>query len=258
MKIFITWIKEGGEHKTVFENCSAMKMGKSYLQGSWNVARKIRLARFIRKMIEEGTIVSGMKELCEESCRILRDMVGRRGTDEEEEEDEEVEEQEHYISELCLLKLIAEKKKVKEDELELLKQTLEEEKQKREEAERGRNEAEGRNGELEQQVKTLMEEIDQLKNPAQTPLHPSSVSTHNFRPITSLDKISLKFSDSDDIKREGNIIIHASNSWERRHCFIGGEMSSVCLCYNGIMLTLFIFYRESIGCMMYYLCVDYL
>ena len=86
----------------------------------------------------------------------------------------------------------------------------EEEKKKREEAE-------------EERMKKEMEVMGKEGR-----LHAPAPSPSNTEPITitSLDGISVIFPKSDEIKREGNTIIHhGSNSY--RNCFIGGEMISV-------------------------------
>ena len=76
----------------------------------------------------------------EEGCRILQESVGGRGGEEEEEEEE------RYMYELWLLKVRGEQKKLKEDEVsvlrrevERLRREVEEEKRKRLEAERERD-----------------------------------------------------------------------------------------------------------------------
>ena len=126
-----------------------------------------------------------------------------------------------------------EEKRMREEE----KRMREEEKAKREEEKRKREKAEQRNIELEKQVKSLEAEIAKLqRQPAPA-----------VRSITSLDGISVTFSDSDKIRREGNRIIHVNRY--QRHCFLGGEMQTVCVHWltNG-MRSVLIVSREFIGC----------
>ena len=125
--------------------------------------------------------------------------------------------------------------------LEQVEKEKEEEKKQRVEAERGRDEemrkrqeAEERNRHLEQRVAELIQMINKpkispppllfLSSRSPPPPHPPPLQV-----TTSLDGVSVKFSDSDKIRREGNRIIHDSNSYDPRHCFIGGEMQSVCV-----------------------------
>ena len=70
--MFVGWIKEGEEHKTAFENSAVMGMYLRQLKGRrWDVIRRIRLVRLIRRVIEEGIIGGGVKGMYEEGCRIL-------------------------------------------------------------------------------------------------------------------------------------------------------------------------------------------
>ena len=153
MTLFVGWIKEGEEHQRAFENSRVMQTGKVTLRGNWNVIRKARFVRLIRRMIEEGIIVKGVEEMYEEGCRILSEMErGREGREEEEEcEEEEEEEVERYMCELYLLRVRGEQKKMKESEVavlnkqvEDLRRKVEEETRRREEEKRRANEAERR------------------------------------------------------------------------------------------------------------------
>ena len=112
MKVFVAWIKEGEENQRAFEDSSVMKMGQRYLSGTWNLIRKIRFVRLIRRMIEEGIIGRGVEEMYEEGCRILSEMELRR------EEVEEGEEEERYMCELYLLRVRGVQKKMKENEVQ--------------------------------------------------------------------------------------------------------------------------------------------
>ena len=178
----------------------------------------------------------------EEGCRILSEMEVRG---EEVEEGEEEEEEERYLFELCLLHVRGEQKNLKEDEVsrlrrevEELRTQVEEEKKKREEAEKGKEEEKRKREEIEKRLEEEMkkrEQNTQLEQPV-AELQPESNKPASAPPppsllqvITSLDGISAKFSNSGKIKRVGNRIIHDTNSWDLRHCFIGGEMQSVCV-----------------------------
>ena len=184
MKMFIGWVKEGEEHEKAFESSSAMQMGKKNLQGKWKTIRKIRLVRLIRRVIEEGIMVKGVKEMYEEGCRILEAIAGRRAG---REEGEEGKEEERYMYELWLLKVRGEHK----NEVSLLRRELEaqrsqreeykrgreeekkradeerrmkeEEKRKREDAERGREEERRKREEAEAQIKRVMKELEEEK-----------------------------------------------------------------------------------------------
>ena len=243
MKMFVGWIKERKEHKQVFENSSIMRMGQSYLRGKWNAVRKIRVVRLIRKVIEEGIIVRGVMEIYEEACKILS------AKESEKEREGGGGEEDRYMYELYLLKVRGIQKKLKDDEVSVLRREVEQEKRRREEVEKARvalqksGEAEKKKSEervlelqrqldqlkveerkqslarqeeekkvlaAEQRIKTLQRLVDQMK-------------THL---ITSLDGVSLTFPQSDGIKREGNIIIH-HGSISFRNCFIAGVMTSV-------------------------------
>ena len=156
MKMFFGWIKEGEEHRRVFEMCQLLRVGRDYLRGNWKIIRKVRFVRFMRKLIEEGIIVSGVKEIYEEGVRILREMEGGEVGEEEEE----------YMFELYLMKVRGIEKKMKEDEMEVLRRKLvetegrlqevtkrmEEEKNGREEEKRKREEAERRAEEEKKKV----------------------------------------------------------------------------------------------------------
>ena len=213
--MFVGWIKEGEEHKTAFENSSAILMGQVYLRGTWNVIRKIRLVRLIRKMIEEGIVVRGVKEIYEEGCKILSEMERREVKEDEEE----------YMFELYMMKVRGMKKKMKEDEVEVLRKEVEEEKR-----------------EMEERIRNLEREAYFLK----------------LTPITSLNKTSVMITQN----MEGNTITNSSGGY--RNYLIGGEMRSVCSSfilflyhfflpsfslYLSIYIYLLICYRESIGCM---------
>ena len=72
-----------------------MRVGREYLRGSWSYIRKGRLVRVIRKLIEGGMIVKGVKEIFEEGWKILSEIERGRVREEEEE----------YLCQLYLLKL---------------------------------------------------------------------------------------------------------------------------------------------------------
>ena len=191
--MFLEWIKEREEHQRAFENGPEMTgLFLKQLKGRrWNIIRKIRLVRLIRRLIEEGIISGGVKEIYEEGCRILSKMERGRDTseegeeeEEEEEEEGEEEEKERYMCELYLLKVRGEQKKLKENEVLLLRREIDvlrreveefrkkmeeektrayaekkradEEERKREEAEQGREEEKNR----AQEEKRLKEEAE--------------------------------------------------------------------------------------------------
>ena len=259
MKMFIRWIKEREEHGRTFERCSVMQIGRNYLTGTRNTVRKkIRFVRLIRELIGEKIIVNGMREIYEEGCRILSEMVGRRGGREEEEESEEEEEEdkeeEQYLYELCVLKVIGEEKKVKEDEMEVVRKKLEEverekeaEKRKREEAERRREEERKRadeekrkREEAEEKMRRLSERVDVLNKELEEKEEKEKESeerkrkeeeeekTKNCVTITRLDGIRMRFREGEWITREGNMLIRTGDEDGWRHGFIAEEMKSVC------------------------------
>ena len=112
--------------------CSVLRIGRDYLRGNFKIIRKIRLVHFIRKLITEGIVVRGVREIYEEGVTILSEME-RREVEEEEEEG--------YMSELYLLKIRGIWKKMKEDEVGVLRKEVLEEKRQREETERRLEEA---------------------------------------------------------------------------------------------------------------------
>ena len=148
MEVFFDWVNEG-DHRTVFENCTAMQMYRVYLQGVWGITQKIRFIRLIRKLIERAIVVKSVEGVFEEGCRILCAME-----DEAEDGMEDRAREDQYRFELYLLKIRGVQRKMKYDEVAALRSELkeanqkkeesekntEEEKRKREEAERGREE----------------------------------------------------------------------------------------------------------------------
>ena len=107
------------------------------------------------------------------------------------------------------------------------KKKVEEEKKKREEEKKA----------FEERISRMEREMEEMKKKEGVIHTPSTSNTPPITPIahrviTSLGNLclSVKFSDSDKIRREGNTIIHDKNCWDLRHCFIGGEMQSVCVC----------------------------
>ena len=198
-----------------------MQNGKQNLGVTSNVIRKIRIVRFIRKLIDEGIICRGVKELYEEGCRILSEMEKKKVEDEEE----------AYMSQLYLLKVRGIEKNMKEDEVEVLRREV-----------RG----------LKKQLEAANKKIEEMKKkiPSQTP-PPSNTPPPSIDVITSLDGASVIFTPSNaDITRDGNTIINRSGSF--RNCFIGGVMTSVysipILLLFSLSLSLSIYLRESIGC----------
>ena len=254
MTVFVGWIKEKPEHKAAFEHSLLMQIGKRYLTGNWKIIRKIRLVRLIRRVIEEGIIGEGVKELDEEGCRILSEME-RRG-----EEVEEGGEEERYMYELFLLKVRGEQKKVKESavsvlrrEVEGLRREVEEEKKKREtertafeeRISRIQKEMEAMEKKVEEEKKRADEEkkkreeaerreteekrkrVEETKQREEEERRRRVEEGNRVVLITSLDGTSVTFTPSNDgIKREGNTIIHHGDD-SVRNCFIGGEMRSV-------------------------------
>ena len=83
--MFFKWIKEE-EHKRVFEKSTTLRVLKEYLRGAWDVIRKIRLVRFIRRLIEEGIIVPGVADIYGEGRQLLSEME-KAGTGGGEQED---------------------------------------------------------------------------------------------------------------------------------------------------------------------------
>ena len=264
MKMFIRWIKEGEEHGRTFERCSVMQIGRNYLTGTRNTVRKkIRFVRLIRELIGEKIIVNGMREIYEEGCRILSEMVGRRGGREEEESEEEEEEEdkeeEQYLYELCVLKVIGEEKKVKEDEMEVVRKKLEEverekeaEKRKREEAEKRAEEAERRREEerkradeekrkreeAEEKMRRLSERVENLNKELEEKKKKEKECEESGRrrkeeeeekkkkcvTITRADGIRMGFGEGNEgIKREGNRIIREAQSDGTRRHCFIGE-----------------------------------
>ena len=158
MKVFMGWIKEGEEEKSAFENSRVMQIGKGNLGGNWKIIRKIRFVRLIRKIIEEGIIVRGMKEIYEEGWRILSEM----------ERSEMKEEEEGYMFELYMMKVRGIEKNIGEDEMGVLRKEVErlskevkEEKNNVEEERQKRVEAEKRLGEANKRVEEALKKVDE-------------------------------------------------------------------------------------------------
>ena len=131
------------------------------------------------------------------------------------------------------------KKKV-EDALrgrEEAKKKMEEEKKRADNEKRKREEAERRKKEVEERIERMEMEMGEEEGeeegavsntppPTHTPDSDQSVSSV----ITSLDGISVVFSQSDGIRREGNTIVHYGDcglSGKYLNCFVGGVMTSV-------------------------------
>ena len=221
--MFIGWIKEGGDHERAFETSSFIQMGKNSLRGTWTVVRKIRVVRLIWKLIEEEIMVRGVRERYEEGCTILSEKeTGIYGGGENEEEQK-------YMCELYLLRVRGEQKKLKEDEVTVLRREVEEERKKRETVE-------GEKRELEERIKRMREEMETMKktgalSPPPLPVNTSTASPTALSVIRSLEGTTVTFSpDADGIKREFNSIIHHGDD-SFRNCFIGGVMSRVSFPY---------------------------
>ena len=217
MRIFVGWIKEGEEHKRAFENSSAVKMGSGYLHGRWKTIRKVRLVRLIRRVIEEGIIVKGVKELYEEGCRLLSEIEkGRTGGEGEEGEEEE---EERYMYELYLLRVRGEQKKLKENEVLVLRREME---ALRREVGSLRSQLQEEKSKTNEEKKRADRE-KQLKEQATIRAN----TEQRKREESEAEKRLLTFPQNDGIKREGALIIHHGPDQLSRNCFIGGVMTSV-------------------------------
>ena len=109
--MFVVWLNEGTEHKSAFEKSTLMRIGAYYLRGTWSFIRKVRLVQFLRKLIEQGLLVSGVREMYEEGCKLLSEMERENIGGEERTEEEQ-----KYMYELYLLKVQGIQKHIKEDE----------------------------------------------------------------------------------------------------------------------------------------------
>ena len=215
MRLFVGWIKEEEEHKRAFESSSIIRMGRRYLGGTWNVVRKARIVRLIRKAIEEGIIVKGVREIYDEGCRILSEKENLEGEEEEQEY--------KYMYELYLLKVRGIQKKLKEDEMSVLRRKLEEAERGREDEKRNREAAEREKRGLEERLRRF--EVAEIRKREEEEREKKE-EEKKYRPITSLDETSVTFTSSDKITRQGNTIIHSGTD-SNRNCFIGGIMTSV-------------------------------
>ena len=205
----------------MFSNSAIMQMGKQYLCGNWPYTRKIRLARFIRKVIVRGILVRGVREIYEEGVRILREMEGKEEGKEEEEEDRG---RNAFMFELYLMKLGGIQKKLGEDEVAVLRKAALEEKKRADEEKRKREIVEGEKREMEEKLRLF--EMEEEKKRKEEEKRRREEEEKRSLPITSLDRTSVIFPLTDNIKREGNIIIHHGAD-SHRNCFIGGVMTSV-------------------------------
>ena len=250
MKVFMRWIKCGEEQKGAFENSPVMGMHLRHLKGRrWKIIRKIRLVRLIRRMIEEGIIVRGVREMYEEGCRILLQME-RSG-----EEVEEGGEEERYMYELYLLRVRGERKKMKESEVSLLRREVEEEKKKVEEGRKKRVEAEKRLGEANERVekekrkrekaergreeekkradeeKRKREEMEAEKRKMEEEKKAKKKEDDQWIKnggtgialVKSLDGIGVEFGDVLKMRKENNSIIH-NNEKILVSGFVGGKL----------------------------------
>ena len=162
MDTLVAWYNESDEHKGAFVRSKPMQDSRQYLRGRpWSYIRKVRLLRFIRRLIAEGIVTPAVREICTEACTLLSEM--------EHESDGREEEEQAFMGELVL-----------------------------------------------------------LRNDSQQVLNPEPPPSHLPHVITSLDGVQVTFSDSGCIRIDGNTIIHQGPR-ARRHCFLGGEMHSVCV-----------------------------
>ena len=86
-------------------------MYKTYLRGIFPIIRKTRIVRLIRKMIEEGIMVSRVKEMYEEGMRLLLEMKKEEADRKEGEEGKDT-----LMTELLLLKYRGEEKGLQSEE----------------------------------------------------------------------------------------------------------------------------------------------
>ena len=259
MRVFIRWMEEGEEeHKEALENSGVEGMCRKYLRGaSFPIIIKIRVVRMIRKIIEEGIMIRGVKEMYEEGYRLMGEMEkgrreggGRRRGGWDEEED-------MLMGELYVMKYVVEEKGLKENEveglrrevLELRKEVSEEKKKVSElrkgmeEEKRKRERAEGEVGRLEGEVSEYKRKEEEEKKKKREKEEEEEEKRRRRRreaeeeeerrrrrregeKIEELSGMKVEFSSSEGIKKEGNRIIRfRSNGW--RHCFIGEEMKMV-------------------------------
>ena len=120
-----------------------------------------------------------------------------------------------------------EEKRKREESEQRMNAEKNEEKRLREQSEKRLNEekkrADGEKRELEQTIHRLEAE---LENRGEEQRRKQAEEENRWRLITSLDGPSVTFPKTDNIKREGNTIIH-HGSGSYRNCFIGGVMTSV-------------------------------
>ena len=207
-----------------------MQMGRTFLNGRWKIIRKIRLVRFLRKIISEGVIVRGVREIYEEGCRILSEMERGRGEGSKELEGEEEEGREEYMCELYLLRVGGEQKRLKENEISLLRREKEEAERRREEAERAKEEAQRGQEDAERRREEAERRANEEKRELEARIRQLEQRLDERKSCSSLDGTYVIFSDSDMIKKEGNKIGYTGTRYAITHCIIGGEMRTVCVC----------------------------
>ena len=234
------------EEKGGMEMVERMEMG---------VREKISLIELLNELVkggmemgEEEEMKEVLMELEEEGNKHVEAEIEGGGGEEKEEEKREWEE----LSErACMLVLVMEKMQNRREgkrsaTFRMIRKEKEEMKEKMEEERRGREEEKKKVEEekkkreeekraFEERISRMEREMEEMKKKegggrTSAPSNTPDITPIAHRVITSLDNLSVKFSDYDKIRREGNTIIHDIDSWDQRHCFIGGEMKSVCVC----------------------------
>ena len=265
--------------------------GKKIEPGQTRIGEKISLIELLSELVkggvempEEEDLKEVLMELEEEGNTHVEEEMEEgeeeRGEGKEEKEEEKREWEELSVKARTLVFMMEKLKRRREgkrsESLKMMKKEREEERRMKEEAERGREEekkradeenrkreeaehrAEERSREYEERIEKMEKEMEEMKKegiintlpPAPT-TDPTSTTQNASGVITSLDGTTVVFPQTDDIKREGNAIIHQGSSF--RNCFIGGVMTSVCNVFPSSILPSFSLsfhiYRESIGCM---------
>ena len=231
--------KEGKEGEEGEEGRTEREEGKGGMEvecGEMNVGEKISLIELLSVLVkgEEEEMKEVLMELEEEGNKHVEEEIEGEGENEEEEEEEKREWEELSEKARNLVWVIESTKARREGRknmsLKRMKKEKEEEKKKREDLEKKVEEVERRRRKATKKLKRMKMEMEEMRKEgvfytqtsSDTP--PTTPSPSNV--ITSLDRTSVIFPQSDGIKREGNIIIHHGSS-SYRNCFIGGEMRSV-------------------------------
>ena len=211
------------------------------------VGEKILLIELLSELVKRGVEIVEEEEMKEVLMELEEE--GNKHAEEEmegEEKEEEKMEWEELSERARNLVWVMEKMKNRREgkktgTLKMMKKKEEDLEKRVEEERRGREEENKRadaekktieeeKRRLEERIERMREEIEEMKRNStlytQLPSTIPAITKDASDAITALDKISVTFPQPDNIRREGNTIIHQGYH-SQRNCFVGGEMTSV-------------------------------